>query len=317
MRLDGVVHLTEPQLVATDALGQTFVGQAGLSRFELAYPRPSEQGALDPPYPVEEFVSDTVRHTGGWGYSSNFGQLPDGRQGPAVAWMVEYLGIKVTGEADGKITFAEFAHRFGKQFDSWYARALEWTELWSDMVTSQAESWHVRTRGHVRDMEQPPSQGLTGWGLRGKAVVVVPSEYALNRRMLASAFTEASTGDAIPTEWELYLRGRRTADARIAVIEAATATEVALTRALGVRSPDIPSRARENIAKQAGGLVELLTLLESIDSGSGDSLIGRVRHRLAGPRNDAVHRGVDPGDARAAGEAARAVLDRYSPLTTP
>jgi len=57
-------------------------------------------------------------------------------------------------------------------------------------------------------------------------------------------------------------------------------------------------------AKQANGLVGLLTLLEKIDEVDGaHSLTRRASDQLAGPRNDAAHRGLPPVDANAARRA--------------
>lgn len=72
------------------------------------------------------------------------------------------------------------------------------------------------------------------------------------------------------------------------------------------------------VAKGANGLVGLLRLLESIDGLSKpESLVARVADQLAKPRNDAVHRGSLPTDPERAYAAARAILDRYSPLAQP
>lgn len=325
--LEGVVRLPSAVLVAEDALGQAFTGDGGAGTFELTLPRlpdvatASEIHSLEPPYAVEGFVTDEIgRHAGGWGYSSNLKRFPGDRR-RAVAWKINYLALKITdNEADDVVAFYDLADQFGRQFDAWYAIALDWTHLWSGAIPRD-ETRPPESRGLVRDVDEPSPDGLTGWGARLSAADVQFSESALDRNTLASAFAKAWASERPPTEWELFLRSQRVADRRIAVIEAATATEVALTRALDSRLRTLAPPARHIIAKQANGLVGLLTLLEKIDQvASTDRLVRRVADQLAGPRNDATHRGLPPTDANATARAfstARTVLDHYSPLGRP
>lgn len=323
-RLEGVVQLPTEAFVAEDVLGATFTGSAAAAAFELAFPRlPVVTGsvpyALQPPYPVDEVIRSVIeRNDLSWGYASNRRRMPDGQE-RAVAWRVEQLAIKITFEdADDGVAFYDLADRFGGAFNAWYGIVLDWTQLWTDAI-APLDFPLAAFRSHLRDVDEPVPGGVTGWGGIGglglRTGFLQTSESALDRRMLTRAFALADASDSPPLEWELFLRARRDPDRRIGVIEAATATEVALTRAFGVELPHIAPSTRDLIVKNANGLVGLLRLLESMEGvEQRDSLVNRVSHQLANPRNDAVHRGSSPANPDKAFFTARAVLDRHSPL---
>ncbi|GAB3917704.1 hypothetical protein GCM10011575_41620 [Microlunatus endophyticus] len=324
---DGVVQLPSAAFVAEDVLGETFIGQSGGATFELTFPVDPKPNAgmghsLDQPRPVDGIVRDAIEsRLWGWGYASHTKQMPDGQEGCAVAWMVEQIAVNITfDDADNAVAFFDLADRFREAFDAWYRIAVDWTELWSGAILQRGDSRVRTSRGQVRDADAPSPGSLSGWGgsLILGASTFFRSESALNRKMLASAFARADAEEEPPLEWGLFLRSQREPDRRIAVIDAATATEVALTGALDVRLRGIGSSAREVIAKNANGLVGLITLLESIDDRArNESLVKRVADQLAGPRNDAAHRGAIPANARRAFSTAKAVLDQYSPLGQP
>lgn len=94
----------------------------------------------------------------------------------------------------------------------------------------------------------------------------------------------ASNSKRMPDGQEQFLRANREPDYRVAVIEAATAAEVALAGALDVRLSDVAAATRELILKNANGLVGLLKLLESIDGVTqSERLSKRVADQLNPP----------------------------------
>jgi glycerol dehydrogenase-like iron-containing ADH family enzyme len=104
-------------------------------------------------------------------------------------------------------------------------------------------------------------------------------------------------------------------DNRRAVIDAATAAEVALAHALRTRLGEMPEDALEATIRSVNGLVGLLKLVEQIDS-TEKSRWKRVADRLANPRNSCVHRGIKltREEVQSAIEEAHTLLETYSPL---
>lgn len=323
-RLAGVVALAAEMLVAEDVLGQTFAGRAGSTTFELTYPRlpadPQEDNVdfLKAPPGAEELVARMVG-TGvdGWGYTPFTKAMP-GAARRSYASYVHRVAIRLADDVADDIAPFDLADDFGGRFDAWYSLALDWTELLTGVVVSSDHPWQPRSRGEVRDIDQPAPDGLTGWGVHLGSVTILGSAQATDRATLTAAFSKASAGVHPPLAWQLFLRSQRAADPRIAVIELATAAEVCMTGALASRLSSVTESARELIVKQANGLVGLVGLLEQLDgTAKADSLVNRVAHRLAGLRNLAAHQGAPPADASElveAEQAARAVIDRYSPL---
>jgi hypothetical protein len=123
-----------------------------------------------------------------------------------------------------------------------------------------------------------------------------------------------------PPEEHLLLRDSRGAllrgDGRKAIVDATTAVEVALARAIRGRMTTAPgAESVEQVLKNTSGVVELFDLAIALGVHLPVSR-GRVIGQLAGRRNEAVHQGVDPDDV-AVGEAqktAKVILDAASPL---
>ena len=108
-------------------------------------------------------------------------------------------------------------------------------------------------------------------------------------------------------------------DRRQAIVEAAAA-EIALAEAVGVRLGDVPRPAQEEIVHDADGIVGLVELVEALDGVAGEaSRLGRVRGRVAGPRNRAAHRGEEPTwpELHSALEVIRELLVAYTPVPDP
>jgi len=105
-------------------------------------------------------------------------------------------------------------------------------------------------------------------------------------------------------------------DNRRAVIDAATAAEVALAHALRTRLGEMPEDALEATICSVNGLVGLLTLVEQID-GVAKPRWPQVRDKIAEPRNSCVQRGIKPTreEVHRAIKEAQRLLETYSPLT--
>lgn len=327
----GVVRLPEELMVTGDALGSSFECRADTAAFALAFPEKTvltdiEGGgkllALDPPSTGWLWAAHAItalQEGNDWGYCSNFDRLPDGGLRPA-AWTIGRLAMRISLESDDDTAGRDLVARFGSAFDEWFSIALDWFELWSGATPTRGALRRLEpSRGQVREVGTQLG-GITGWGARLGTLYFWEAGRALSMDELASGFEKASAGVRPPAEWELFLRSQRATDERIAIIEAATAVEVALARALDSRLSSVDARARQLITKQSNGLMGLLKLLEAFGGVEAESLVGEVMRKLAKPRNDAVHRGASPIDSQVASQAsatAKAVLDRYSPLEPP
>jgi hypothetical protein len=129
------------------------------------------------------------------------------------------------------------------------------------------------------------------------------------------ALEHASAGDPPPLARALMTAATRasgTANWRVAIIDAATATEVALTTGLAALSATLQSPAdRKRIAK-----TRMLGNLLDLASGLGMSLPPTIKEDLVKRRNDVIHQGANMTGvhAKAAIEAAWAVVRTYDPL---
>ena len=129
------------------------------------------------------------------------------------------------------------------------------------------------------------------------------------------ALEHASAGDPPPLARALMTTATRaagTANWRVAIIDEATATEVALTAGLAALSATLQSPAdKKRIAK-----TRMLGPLLGLASELGMSLPPKINEDLKDRRNDVVHQGADMtgAHAKATIEAAWAVVRAYDPL---
>lgn len=317
----GHIELPSELYVAEDALGTSHVVR--LEDFELTIRLPridktrdTSTIALTDPMPNETNVW-RFGDRAGWGYCG-FVLQPDGSR-HSFASHVRAVGLEAMVEADALEEPPALASRMGRQFDVWLALFYEWLELWSVLRIRQRDVEPMHSRGQVFDhITDPPA--TTGWSGPLGMLYLYPAETALSGAMVKAAAERASAAEQPPPQWSLYARARRITDTRQAVIEAATASEVAMIRAVHGRFSASSPTARDLIIHGTNGVVGLINLLEAYDGTTrADSLAGRVKGQLAGLRNAAVHRGQTPAkeDSDRAVEVAKDLLDRYTPLDQP
>lgn len=317
---EGVVRFSRSVLLAEDALGQTFRGSLDLGEFSLTMPRLPENTDTDhvsliTPCADNERLAQPMGNAS-WGYVG-FAKNPPAPR--LLASWVDMVVVNITLNSRDTAEFYKLADDFGNAFDIWYSIAVQWIELWTDQVLVPDENRRIFTQGSVWDLSADPPR-LTGWGTRLGPVFLQFSDVAARRYVLQSAFSKASRPERPPIEWLIHLRARRWNDDRLAVIEAASAAEIVLARALYTRLHGFPEAARNRIARNANGLSGLVQLLEAMDGTTGKQTKWKqVADRLARPRNQAVHGGISPSrnTAEAAINEAKSLLDAYSPLPQP
>jgi hypothetical protein len=109
-------------------------------------------------------------------------------------------------------------------------------------------------------------------------------------------------------------------DFRQAVIDACTAAEMTLSKALkdSLTNAGVPEDTIARSLKEAAGIVAVFRLYV-ISGGRPGVSDGRVMNQLAEPRNNAAHRGelLDRQIAQRAIESAKALVGATDPLPTP
>jgi hypothetical protein len=311
-QLEGVIELPRSVLVDQSVLGQRFPFHLDDGDAELWFPAlPADAGAteshvLESPLPDVPRLSQIAGRD--WGHAG-FSKYP-GHPRPLASW-VEKVVFRASVEVDASTKPWDYAYDFGSQFNSWLETVEQWISLWAPGAVSPDPEVASSSRGQFWDSSTDPER-LTGWH-PSLSVSMVPSASALDRVRLAAAMRRASYREGPPPEWLLLLRARQINDPRTAVIEAATAVEVALVHCLHDRLFELSDMARERIIGGANGLVGLLRLLEGIDR-APESCWARVADRLAEPRNRAVHAGLVPSDVNSALDEATSLLELYAPV---
>lgn len=306
--LAGAIELPSHLLVTGSVLGERVAGTAGDYSFELAMPQFTQSRILAQPsgLPAGLHLPNVD-----WGFVAN--EITESRPLQDCAVRVYSVGFSATFDHES-FSAHDAASELGRAFDAWFEPVAEWLALWSGQGISMDESPSRRSRGYATMEPSGPTQ--TGWGLTG--AVFIHHEAALAPADIAEACRRGTAGQPPPEPWRFYLRASRTADARRALIDAATAVEVCLATAIATRLSPIANHARERVILNCNGLVGMLRLVESLDVET-DSRVARVAHRLAGPRNDAAHAGRAPssGELRNALAEVHAVLTKYGPITPP
>jgi hypothetical protein len=312
----GVVHLPFAVLFSEDALGGSLSGATDRALITLHLPRlpadADEAGFFLEPPRNESWPCSTNVGAGGWGHLGFDGRM-DSRRISLASW-VNAVAIEIETDDEEDREPWQAAALFGPKFNAWYGNWVEWIGIWSGLHSAVDSGLAIETRGQV-EVERSGSDELTGWS-PGTTVHVFLPEHSATRAIAEAAARRASTSEPPPLEWRLWNRARVLQDNRQALIDAATASEVALAGALRKRLNSIPEDALEAIANSANGLVGLLKLVEVIDGLSAkESRSGRVVGKLAKPRNSCVHRGIEPTreEVQRAIKEAQTLLETYSP----
>ncbi|MGW2184064.1 hypothetical protein ACWCXX_40120 [Streptomyces sp. NPDC001732] len=168
-------------------------------------------------------------------------------------------------------------------------------------------------------------QGETLWAASGHNDVLLSASYhagAIHEPYRTSRWQwshalEHTSSDDKPSLSRVLLttamRAAATGERRLALIDAATAAEVALTNGITARLstqyPPLEVRARIERARMLGPRMRLA-------EGLGMTLPARIRDDLLKPRNSVVHSGTDVSDssARAAIAVVWELIDEYDPM---
>lgn len=292
-------------LVTTEALGHAYNGAfvLGGATFTITLPkppRPADGDQLQSPMPENPNLGDPW-----WGAITRTHRHASVR---AVVLQASIDESKFEGD-----------QYLQPQFDAWYTTLARWVECWTRQSVEDAhdKAMDFQVSGNLTALSpDSPEPMIPFWGYMPKAHVPDPDAVATPVQLRA-ACARASVDQKPPAEWIALTNAERSENNRIAVIEAATAAEIALAGAIERRLPQVHPKGVDTITHQANGAVGLLDLVTGLSNGNpGPVSRGRVMDQLAGPRNRAVHSGTAPTDdqRRRAIETARALLNEYSPL---
>lgn len=312
-RMRGVVRLPFAVLFSEDALGSSLSGATDRVVFTLSLPRlpadADEAGFLLESPKNESWPCTETLGGMAWGYLGFEGR-PDGRR--ILASWVNRVAIEIETYDEDRQPW-QVAATFGPRFNLWYANWLEWVSICTGSPSAIDRGMAIQTQADLV-AEHSGSEELTGW-VSGATVRTYDSDFAATRAVAEAAAWRASGPEPPPLEWRLLNSARVLRDNRRAVIDAATAAEVALAHALRTRLGEMPEDALEATIRSVNGLVGLLKLVEEID-GVAKPRWPQVRDRIATPRNSCVHRGIEPTreEVHRAIKEAQTLLETYSPL---
>lgn len=300
--LAGVYDLPVPVWVEHEAFGaRTMTGLRGLP-FEVRLPHRTVLEGLDMLSPPElPGVSDDHEKLASRPWAMNYMAEPTA---PSMALCRIGLVCEVNDENAARSRFTDEvsqSHRVGDAL-------VERIESWFDGV----RSWAEVSTGQDLDFKHPvadaedPAEGLllaedgdlqsSGHG-RFTMREVVPVTLAQWIHILALA----AAGRKPPVEY-LLMRDANAANvrglSRRAVLDAATATEIVLNRALTKAAEAMPDGARQKYLKKQRMLGTLMTDLK--EAGVEFEQPWADLRSLADLRNDAIHSGSEPDPLEAA-----------------
>lgn len=320
-RFCGAVCLPSSVLIEEAALGERFridLGGLGLVVSIPALPSSDPEDGYSLVCPVSDMheIDESVRHESerAWG-SCGFGIRPGHPR--ILASYVDAVAIEATMTVQVSEP-ANDASVVGEAFDAWWANVVSWLEVWTPQHLDPDNNLPPASRGHLFCVDGTPIF-RTGWSPPQHSRIW-SSDDAVTRSMLASAFRRAGTGEMPSLSWRLLSRAYRLHDTRQALMNGAAAAEVALAEVVSSRLGPISEPARERIVKNANGIVGLLQLVEQLDAVAETSTRqARIKARVAGPRNDAAHRGMTPTDVTLshALREVRELLNVYTPVPAP
>ncbi|MDQ3787608.1 MAG: hypothetical protein M3422_10240 [Actinomycetota bacterium] len=200
---------------------------------------------------------------------------------------------------------------------------LDRVRMWLSAWTGQS----IRARGSYDRpqvlIDQPDSSGVIHVDLRGTPILQGGVTGA-SRSEVEAAFRYANEGNELPVEHQLIayaIDANGDASYRRAIIDAASAAEVALAQALTklLTSKGVPSELCAITIKNANGIAELAKMYQSASGVDLPVSPSRIMNEVASIRNSAAHSGYIPTSeetSRAIGHARKLLAD-LSPLPRP
>lgn len=249
----------------------------------------------------------------GWGHVHSWSVRPGSEdQGDAFVRRVR-VSVSAAGLAK---PLKQVAHEAATVAESWWSVASDWIEV----LTAQT----LRTRGGVRLMHEPAM--WVSADDADEAVQIVESRNhiflpgtpgsPLSQDQVQAVLTLAGRGEPPPLEWRLLRDARASLEGqewRRAVLDAATAAELALIRLNEAALATVPKNVNEALVAR----YQMLGLRSQLFTKLGGALPDAFQQKLIEPRNDAAHFGAHLSEAKArdAVTAATEITRRALPLS--
>jgi hypothetical protein len=306
LRVHGVAHFPGALAVRANALGLDTEIRCGDVRVGLWLPEEVDGHLVEPTSGRRLRGAVAATFANRWGYRST----------TDVYYVEKARATFLITPADRIHDAPEFA-AIGDGFKRWFLIAAEWLSAWERVPTLFMPSDDGESAFHV---EQPV--GMAGTGITAGGIVI-KGDPACSRSELLSAFGKASAGQRLPPEHRLLLDAQAAVlrgDLRRAVIDAGTATEVALASAIAseLGRAGLTAEFIDNVIKNANGVVGLGALYRDL-VGALPMSQNRIAGQLAVVRNGAAHGGHEPSPAETtdALKHARDLVRTSRPLPAP
>jgi hypothetical protein len=317
-RVFGVARFPWNLPVDPDALGTTVVATIGGTAVELTLPVLDPRNDLTPlgtkpGHPVSDDTSVfTDKDLGfiAWGYRSRTDQCQVSRALVAFDLPEAPTTLQATSNMPA---FQELAYEFG----DWFELVGQWSAVWTEIPPGRLRAQRDTT---IR------VQTLDGRIAGGGAVVSVAhfGRPGMTRAQFESAVDHASRGERTPAEFKFLVDAQVALvedDFRQAVIDASTATEVALAGAISeqLKQQGIRDEFIDKVVVNAGGLVNLFKLYKDLAPQPPSISTQRLSNEVAAVRNRAVHSGQVPSkvDAHRLVNHATILVNEARPLPQP
>jgi hypothetical protein len=319
--LEGLFTCASGLLVVPECLGQSF--QTRTATYELTITLP-ELDAADagaplhrPPWKFNpEGVAPTTSVNEEWGTVASTRTRNSDGTWPAYNAAVRQCIVATTVEAGNDEQFREAAKVFADELSAWWPSVTDWLGV---LTGQDFVGLGIQQRSILSD-------GFHAWsgdadGIRragyGSFLDVVPGRVqALDRDQLQRAFDLGASEQRPPAEWLLIRDARsllRVRDYRRAVIDAGSATELALTELLDRRLAGVDPVIQGTLMDRNRGLDRRAELTRALQAGTVPNTFA---DNLNKPRTRATHgkETITRDQARDALTVATDIVEQAYPL---
>ncbi|WP_431895764.1 hypothetical protein [Micromonospora haikouensis] len=299
MEVRAIFELPVHIWVMCDALDETYPTGYGMLRFNVVMPdgRPPIGGA--PPVPGVEFRPEAGEQVV---WVKEYGAFIPESLRPATA-LHRVVVTNVEGPSYDHLSWFTPEHQLAEYINKWFNDVRTWTEVLTGQdLDPNHRVYDAESVGAGLTFIEPPHDGALGF------TITTPRVLPLRAQEWANILGLVRDGKEPPLE-EVLSRDARAAHRRNAnrraIIDAATALEIALGRHVRGHADQLPETQRRRISERTA-LGDYISIAEH----SGLQLavpVNRLR-RLNKLRNDAAHRGAAPGHGEA-GDAVQMMID--------
>lgn len=224
------------------------------------------------------------------------------------------------GSAIVRLLAVNFTDGAGEDLQALAEATVVWGQLieeWLGALGRCARPWTpLSNRPALLFTNDPSENRVRG---HGAMITVFPAGGpSANPAVVANAFAHAALGQRPPLSWQFLVAAQRheiSGDHRRAILDTATAVEVALSTALRIRL-DRAGLGERTVEKLLSGGIDRLA--ELYRSEIGDLPVGRdaIAKTICHPRNSAIHKGTLPSHppTRNAIRTARDLLAELEPI---